>query len=784
MFKRINHKLLFILALTMALLLALTSIAMAAMWTDQADYSPGSVVTISGDNSDGAGYLPGETVHVDVVGPNGYTAVCDAVADAEGAWSCTVTLWDSDLAVGDYSYTATGQDSGVSQSGIFTDAHKFLITFAGTGSGSVTVTVNSGTLKIQTPGSCSGSTQNSDQSITIIGTCELSTSDNYATGELSVSAASSSAFSGWSDANWTGSPTTCTGTNSPCDLIMDNKERSVTITFNPTPSMLDQTITIGTHAPGNAAYGDTFTVAATASSSLPVTYSSSGGCSNVGATFTMTSSTVTCVVHYNQTGDATYNPAPEVTENVTAGKATLTVTPDAQSMTYGDPVPAYTFSVIGFKNSENAGTAAGYVAPACSSDYAPSTPVANSPRNISCSGGSADNYSFSYNTAQLTIAKATLTVTPDAKSMTYGDPVPVYTFGVAGFKNSETAETAANYVAPTCSSDYAPTTPVANSPRTISCSGGSADNYSFDTSATAELTIAKATLTVTPDAKSMTYGDPVPVYTFGVAGFKNYETAETAANYVAPTCSSDYAPTTPVADSPRTISCSGGSADNYSFDTSATAELTIAKAILTVTVDEDLTMILHASTLPDLTYTITGFKNDEDKSVIDTLPTCSTTATSISPVGSYPVTCSGGIANNYDFAYVAGWLKVIYATGGMCLGSPSHQILQPINTDGSSVFKQKSTVPAKFRVCDANGVSIGDSDVVSEFLLVKVTNGAVSTPNEIVDSTTPFTEFRWSATDQQWIFNISTKNYSASKTYFFEITLNDGSKIPFSFGLK
>jgi hypothetical protein len=698
MFKRINHKLLFILALTMALLLALTSIAMAAMWTDQADYSPGSVVTISGDNSDGAGYLPGETVHVDVVGPNGYTAVCDAVADAEGAWSCTVTLWDSDLAVGDYSYTATGQDSGVSQSGIFTDAHKFLITFAGTGSGSVTVTVNSGTLKIQTPGSCSGSTQNSDQSITIIGTCELSTSDNYATGELSVSAASSSAFSGWSDANWTGSPTTCTGTNSPCDLIMDNKERSVTITFNPTPSMLDQTITIGTHAPGNAAYGDTFTVAATASSSLPVTYSSSGGCSNVGATFTMTSSTVTCVVHYNQTGDATYNPAPEVTENVTAGKATLTVTPDAQSMTYGDPVPAYTFSVIGFKNSENAGTAAGYVAPACSSDYAPSTPVANSPRNISCSGGSADNYSFSYNTAQLTIAKATLTVTPDAKSMTYGDPVPVYTFGVAGFKNSETAETAANYVAPTCSSDYAPTTPVA--------------------------------------------------------------------------------------DSPRTISCSGGSADNYSFDTSATAELTIAKAILTVTVDEDLTMILHASTLPDLTYTITGFKNDEDKSVIDTLPTCSTTATSISPVGSYPVTCSGGIANNYDFAYVAGWLKVIYATGGMCLGSPSHQILQPINTDGSSVFKQKSTVPAKFRVCDANGVSIGDSDVVSEFLLVKVTNGAVSTPNEIVDSTTPFTEFRWSATDQQWIFNISTKNYSASKTYFFEITLNDGSKIPFSFGLK
>jgi hypothetical protein len=127
MFKRINHKLLFILALTMALLLAISSIALAAVWTDQADYSPGSVVTISGDNSDGAGYLPGETVHVDVVGPNGYTAVCDAVADDEGAWSCQVTL-DNDpaVAVGDYTYTATvfaedGIKPLIVESGTFTD---------------------------------------------------------------------------------------------------------------------------------------------------------------------------------------------------------------------------------------------------------------------------------------------------------------------------------------------------------------------------------------------------------------------------------------------------------------------------------------------------------------------------------------------------------------------------------------------------------------------------------------------------------------------------------------
>src|SRR4051794_36271307 len=91
--------------------------ALGATGTDQADYSPGSVVTISGDNSDGAGYVPSETVHVDVQGPNGYTSACDGAAGAQGAWSCQVTLRSDFSAVGSYSYTTTGLSSGVTQQG-------------------------------------------------------------------------------------------------------------------------------------------------------------------------------------------------------------------------------------------------------------------------------------------------------------------------------------------------------------------------------------------------------------------------------------------------------------------------------------------------------------------------------------------------------------------------------------------------------------------------------------------------------------------------------------------
>ena len=59
-------------------------------------------------------------------------------------------------------------------------------------------------------------------------------------------------------------------------------------------------------------------------------------------------------------------------------------------------------------------------------------------------------------------------------------------------------------------------------------------------------------------------------------------------------------------------------------------------------------------------------------------------------------------------------LTITYAApSSTCSGGAGHQILQPINIDGSSVFKQGSTVPAKFRVCDASGNSLGTPGVVT-----------------------------------------------------------------------
>jgi len=129
-------------------------------------------------------------------------------------------------------------------------------------------------------------------------------------------------------------------------------------------------------------------------------------------------------------------------------------------------------------------------------------------------------------------------------------------------------------------------------------------------------------------------------------------------------------------------------------------------------------------------------------------------------------------------------INVMYSTTCIVFGQPSHTILQPINSDGSSVNKAGSTVPAKFRVADANCNSVGTPGVVTSFKLIGQMSDTNTVVNEEVVSTTPDTAFRWDPTAQQWIFNISTKGMKAGQKYMYRITLNDNSTIDFSFALK
>jgi hypothetical protein len=180
-----------------------------------------------------------------------------------------------------------------------------------------------------------------------------------------------------------------------------------------------------------------------------------------------------------------------------------------------------------------------------------------------------------------------------------------------------------------------------------------------------------------------------------------------------------------------------------------------------------------------------GCSTSDALSGVNTSATLAVTGGVAPGVGTFTAACSDASDNAGNTAAASVTYKAQFApVGTSCLGSPAHEVLQPVNSDGTSVFKQKSTVPVKFRVCDANGVSIG-ANVVAAFALVQIVSGAASTDvNEEVQSTTPDTTFRFDLSAQQWIFNTNTKTLQASRTYRYWITLTDGSRIEYQFGLK
>ena len=299
-------------------------------------------------------------------------------------------------------------------------------------------------------------------------------------------------------------------------------------------------------------------------------------------------------------------------------------------------------------------------------------------------------------------------------------------------------------------------------------------NYSLHY-ASGTLTVNPRPASVTANDKSKYYGDANPPLTATVTGTVNGDTL----NYTLATTATQFSG---LGGYPITVTL--GSNPNYSV-TPTNGSLTVNPATLTVTADTQ-TMVLHGTVPAPLTFQITGFKNGETTSVLTTQPTCTTTATSGSIVGSYPITCSGAAAANYSSTYFPGTLSILYSTG-TCVGELGHTVLQPINMSGvMSVFKLGSTVPTKFRVCDANGVSIGTPGVVTGYGLVGSANTPGISVDEDVYSTTPDTAFRWAG--DQWIFNQSTKNNSTLNktgvTYSFGIKLNDGSWIYFQYGLK
>ncbi len=422
--------------------------------------------------------------------------------------------------------------------------------------------------------------------------------------------------------------TTATGNHTGNGLLTLTALTTLTLSSSVNPSVYGQSTNLtATISPSNASGTVQFAVNGV-NQGAPVTVSNGTA---VLPLSTLPAGSASVTASFTSTGG--FGPASgSLPVNQTVTPAVLTVTPDAQSVVYGQPDPTFGYTISGYQNGD---TATVVTTPPVCSVTGTHTAVGN--YTIACTGGTAANYTFNDTaTAPLAVTLAVLTVTPDPQTVVYGQPDPTFGYTISGYQNGDTATVVTTQ--PVCSVTG---THTAVGDYTIACTGGTAANYTFNDTATAPLAVTSAVLTVTPDPQTVVYGQPDPTFSYTISGYQNGDTATVVTT--PPVCS---VTGTHTAVGDYTIACTGGTAANYTFNDTATAPLAVTLAVLTVTPDPQT--VVYGQPDPTFSYTISGYQNGDTATVVTTPPVCSVTGTHTA-VGDYTIACTGGTAANYTF---------------------------------------------------------------------------------------------------------------------------------------
>jgi MBG domain (YGX type) len=368
------------------------------------------------------------------------------------------------------------------------------------------------------------------------------------------------------------------------------------------------------------------------------------------------SGTPTAAGAYSFTVTATDNTPPPLgpfsgsqTYSLNIDPAPLTITAANASMTYGGTVPSLSVSYSGFVNGDGASSLT--TTPTVSTTATSSSPADTYP--ITATGAVDPNYSFTYHAGTMTVGKAILTVTADNKTMPLGGPVPDLTVSYMGFVNGDGASSLTTQ--PTATTTATATSPTGS--YTITPHGGSSTNYTFSYVA-GILSVGQAVLTITANPAGSVYGAalvPKASLTVSYSGFVNGDGPSSMT--VAPTVSNS-AVSGDAAGS-YTLTPSGAVNPNYIIQY-VSGVYTISPAALTITAAN--ASMTYGGTVPSLSVSYTGFVNGDGASSLTTAPTITTTGTSSSPAGPYPITPAGAIDPNYTITYHTGTMTIGKAT--------------------------------------------------------------------------------------------------------------------------
>jgi hypothetical protein len=251
-------------------------------------------------------------------------------------------------------------------------------------------------------------------------------------------------------------------------------------------------------------------------------------------------------------------------------------------------------------------------------------------------------------------------------------------------------------------------------------------------------------------------------------------------------------------DSSVAVTCSLGSGSTFAIGTTTVtctatdASNNTATGTFTVTVRDEMAPSI---TVPaDITTTATstsGATVSYTASASDTIDgnvavVCTPASGSTFAIGTTTVTCratdTAGNAASRTFSVTVEPLPPPPPPPPPTSTVSWSGILQPINTDGSSIFKIGSIVPVKFKLI---GSSAGTTALQATLSWVKVANAITGDVLEGTTSVTPDSGnvFRYDAATDQYVFNLATKGLTPG-TYTLRIDLGDGAAHDVQISLK
>jgi murein DD-endopeptidase MepM/ murein hydrolase activator NlpD len=385
--------------------------------------------------------------------------------------------------------------------------------------------------------------------------------------------------------------------------------------------------------------------------------------------------------------------------NLTIAQVHLTVTASPATSTYGAPLPAFSVTFSGFVNGDTSSAVTGAASLTTSATATSGAGVY--PISAGLGTLAAVNYDFTnFVGSNLTVSKAPLTITADSASITYGNALPALRATISGFVNGDTLNVVTG--APSLSTTATGSSGAGAYPVTVSPGTLAAANYVFSNLVAGTLTINKAPLTVSAGAVSLTYGDPIPGLSATISGFVNGDTATVVSGM--PSLSSTATASSGAGTYPIEVAVGTLAAANYAFVNFVSSNLTISKAHLTVMAND--ASASFGAALPPLDATLSGFVKGDTPAVVTGTPALSTTATSGSDTGAYPISVGIGTlsAVNYDFpTLVGGTLTVLPVAATLNLSSlnftydglahPATLSTDPANLAGVTVTYTLGGVP-------------------------------------------------------------------------------------------